>query len=103
VAAVPLANDVTPNRVTLAARNSDVSAGWAAFSWLAIGCMAWGNSMAGGSGRILKEEQDGNDTHYIDDEGTEVIRSSTEDSTTQITRDANGHATRTTRDSRGNP
>ena len=37
VAAVGMANDVTPNGFTLAARNSDVSAGWVAFSWLAIG------------------------------------------------------------------
>ncbi len=37
VAAVPMANDVTANGFTLAARNADVSAGWVAFSWLAIG------------------------------------------------------------------
>lgn len=40
VAAVPMANDVTPNGFTLAARNSDVSAGWVSFSWLAIGYTA---------------------------------------------------------------
>lgn len=37
VAAVPLANDITPYGFTLASRNSDVVAGWVAFSWLAIG------------------------------------------------------------------
>lgn len=40
VAAVPLANDVTPFGFTLAARNSDPSAGWVACSWLAIGYTA---------------------------------------------------------------
>lgn len=37
VAAVPVANDVTPYGFTLAARNSDISSGWVAFSWVAIG------------------------------------------------------------------
>jgi hypothetical protein len=37
VAAVPMANDVTPYGFTLAARNSDIRSGWVAFSWMAIG------------------------------------------------------------------
>jgi hypothetical protein len=37
VAATAMANDVTANGFTLTARNSDVSAGWVAFSWLAVG------------------------------------------------------------------
>jgi hypothetical protein len=37
VAAVGMADDVTPYGFTLAARNSDVSGGFVAFSWLAIG------------------------------------------------------------------
>ena len=37
VAAVPMANDVTPYGFTLAARNADIRSGWVAFSWMAVG------------------------------------------------------------------
>lgn len=38
VAVVGIARTVTPNGFTLAARNSDNSAGWAGFRWIALGC-----------------------------------------------------------------